>query len=378
MQKTNQGFESIDWENITNADNEDLRIFARSSADDKGPFVMFLIALEYLKNNNKSPAFNIKLIIDFEEEQSSPGLPQAVKKYKEELLADVLLILDGPMHSSGLPTLVFGNRGISTLTLTTYGPLTSQHSGHYGNYLPNPALALSKVLGSMKDDKGRVLIPGFYSDIFLSDTVKEILEGVPSEESSIKARTQTKLNDLVGSTYQESLQYPSLNIRGMQSGWVGKEARTIIPSSATAEMDIRLVLESKPEILLSSIKSHIEGLGYTVLDHTPTSDERLRYDKIIQMKAKVHYPAFRTDSKAKEGQWLTKILNDYYQKSPVIIRTSGGSVPISPFVSQLGVPAIGVPTVNLDNNQHSPNENLRLGNYFMGIESFIAILTSSF
>jgi acetylornithine deacetylase/succinyl-diaminopimelate desuccinylase-like protein len=223
-----------------------------------------------------------------------------------------------------------------------------------------------------------VLIPGFYSDIFLSDTVKEILEGVPSEESSIKARTQTKLNDLVGSTYQESLQYPSLNIRGMQSGWVGKEARTIIPSSATAEMDIRLVLESKPEILLSSIKSHIEGLGYTILDHTPTSDERLRYDKIIQMKAKVHYPAFRTDSKAKEGQWLTKILNDYYQKSPVIIRTSGGSVPISPFVSQLGVPAIGVPTVNLDNNQHSPNENLRLGNYFMGIESFIAILTSSF
>ena len=101
----------------------------------------------------------------------------------------------------------------------------------------------------MKDDNGRVLIPGFYSDIFLSDTVKEILEGVPSEETSIKARTQTKLNDLVGSTYQESLQYPSLNIRGMQSGWIGKEARTIIPSSATAEIDIRLVLESKPEIL---------------------------------------------------------------------------------------------------------------------------------
>ena len=212
-QKTKEGFELIGWENINNIDNDDLRIFARSSADDKGPFAMFLIALEYLKNNNKSPAFNIKLIIDFEEEQSSPGLPQAVQKYKEELLADVLLILDGPMHSSGLPTLVFGNRGIATLTLTTYGPLTSQHSGHYGNYLPNPALSLSKVLASMKDDNGKVLIPGFYSGIFLSDTVKEILEGVPSEESSIKARTQTKINDLVGSTYQESLQYPSLNLQ---------------------------------------------------------------------------------------------------------------------------------------------------------------------
>ena len=93
-QKTKEGFELIGWENINNINNDDLRIFARSSADDKGPFAMLLIALEYLKNNNKSPAFNIKLIIDFEEEQSSPGLPQAVKKYKEELLADVLLILD--------------------------------------------------------------------------------------------------------------------------------------------------------------------------------------------------------------------------------------------------------------------------------------------
>ena len=164
----------------------------------------------------------------------------------------------------------------------------------------------------------------------------------------------------------------------MQSGWVGKEARTIIPSSAMAEMDIRLVLESKPEILISAVRQHIERLGYTVLDHTPSREERFQYDKIVQMNAKVHYPAFRTDSKAKEGQWLTKILTDYYEDAPVIIRTSGGSVPISPFVSQLGVPAIGVPTVNLDNNQHSPNENLRLGNYFMGIETFIAILIRSF
>jgi len=104
----------------------------------------------------------------------------------------------------------------------------------------------------------------------------------------------------------------------------------------------------------------------------------MNYDKIIQMNSKVSYPAFRTDTEAKEGQWLTKIVTDYYKSKPVIIRTSGGSVPISPFVSELGVPAIGVPTVNLDNNQHSPNENLRLGNYFMGIETFLAILTTAF
>ena len=210
------------------------------------------------------------------------------------------------------------------------------------------------------------------------ENTKKVLEGVPSEDAAIKKRTQTKINDQVGNTYQESIQYPSLNIRGMRSGWVGKDARTIIPASATAEIDIRLVLESNPEALLEGVKSHIQNLGYILLDHVPSSEERMRYDKIVQMNAKVSYPAFRTNTQAKEGQWLTQILTDYYQSKPVIIRTSGGSVPISPFVSELGVPAIGVPTVNLDNNQHSPNENLRVGNYLMGIETFLAILTTKF
>jgi acetylornithine deacetylase/succinyl-diaminopimelate desuccinylase-like protein len=222
------------------------------------------------------------------------------------------------------------------------------------------------------------VIPNFYEGITLDETVRRVLEGVPTEDAAIKKRTQTRLNDQVGNNYQESLQYPSLNIRGMQSGWVGEAARTIIPASATAEMDIRLVLESKPEALIAGVEKHIQNLGFTVLDHVPSEKERMQYDKIIQMNAKVSYPAFRTDTQAKEGQWLTKILTDYYQSKPVIIRTSGGSVPISPFVSELGVPAIGVPTVNLDNNQHSPNENLRVGNYLMGIETFLTILTTAF
>jgi acetylornithine deacetylase/succinyl-diaminopimelate desuccinylase-like protein len=372
------GFRTLGWEALDGELIDDLRIFARSSADDKGPFVMFITALNHLKKINKNPSFNIKLILDFEEEQSSPGLPQAVKKYKDDLLADLLLILDGPMHTSGLPTLVFGNRGISSLTLTTYGPLTAQHSGHYGNYIPNPALMLTKILASMKDDDGRVVIPDFYKGISISEDVKEVLEAVPTEERAIKERTQTKINDKVGNTYQESIQYPSLNIRGMQSGWVGKEARTIIPSIATAEIDIRLVLESKPEELIEGVENHIKGLGYTVIDHEPSKEERMKYDKIVRMNSKIAYPAFRTDTGSKQGKWLTNILSKYYNKNPVIIRTSGGSVPISPFVSQLGVPAIGVPTVNLDNNQHSPNENLRIGNYLMGIETILAILTSSY
>ena len=367
-------WEQLDWNSAYSDQNENLRIYARSSSDDKGPFLMFLTAIKILDISNKKPAFNIKLILDFEEEKSSPGLPEAVANYQEDLMADLLLILDGPMHFSGKPTLVFGNRGISSITLKTFGPKTPQHSGHYGNYIPNPALRLSQILSSMKSEDGKVIIPDFYEGIYISDEIKKILNNVPAAENAIKKRTKINSTDNVGANYQESLQYPSLNIRGLQSGWVGDQARTIIPSSAKAEIDVRLVLESNPKKLMTSIKKHIESLGYKILDKDPTDEERLKYEKIVQMNYKISYPAFRTPVNSAEGKWLKALLKEYYKTDPVLIRTSGGSVPISPFVNQLGIPSIGLPTVNLDNNQHSPNENLRLGNYFQGIESLVSIL----
>lgn len=368
----------LDWNSVDFKESDNLRIYARSSSDDKGPFIMLLTALNVLDSYNKEPAFNIKLILDYEEEKSSPGLPEAVLNYQSDLMADMLLILDGPMHYTGKPTLVFGNRGISSITLKTFGPKTPQHSGHYGNYIPNPALRLSQILSSMKSEDGKVIIPNFYEGILISDETKRILNEVPSAESAIKNRTKIKSTDKVGSNYQESLQYPSLNIRGLQSGWVGDEARTIIPSTAIAEIDVRLVLESNPQKLMKSIQNHIISLGYTILESNPTDQERLKYEKIIQMNYRVSYPAFRTPVNSPEGKWLKNVLQQYYSTSPVLIRTSGGSVPISPFVNNLGIPSIGIPTVNLDNNQHSPNENLRLGNYFQGIETFVSILLENY
>ena len=368
----------VDWEMLQIKENKDLRIFARSTSDDKGPFMMFLTSLKILEIYDKKPAFNIKLILDFEEERGSPGLPDAVEKYKDQLIADLLLILDGPMHSSKKPTLVFGNRGIASITLKVYGPKTSQHSGHYGNFIPNPALRLSKILSSMKNDEGKVIIPGFYDGINITNQVRSILKNIPSEEELIRNRTKIKSVDKVAESYQESLQYPSLNIRGLQSGWVGSQVRTIIPSTAQAEIDVRLVLESDPLRLINLIKNHIESLGYKILNDEPNDKERLSNNKLIKMTYKISYPAFRTPINTKEGKWLKNILFNNFKVNPVLIRTSGGSVPISPFVNNLGVPAVGIPTVNLDNNQHSPNENIRLGNYFNGIETFVSLLLEPF
>jgi len=368
----------VDWEMLNIKENEDLRIFARSTSDDKGPFMMFLTSLKILEIYNKKPAYNIKLILDFEEERSSPGLPEAVEKYKDQLIADLLIILDGPMHSSKKPTLVFGNRGIATITLKVYGPKTPQHSGHYGNFIPNPALRLSQILSSMKSEDGRVIIPGFYDGINITDQVKSIFKNIPSEEELIRNRTKINSVDKVAESYQESLQYPSLNIRGLQSGWVGSQVRTIIPSTAQAEIDVRLVLESDPLRLVNLIENHIKSLGYKILNDEPNDNQRLSNNKLVKMTYKISYPAFRTPINAKEGKWLKNILFNNFKVNPVLIRTSGGSVPISPFVNNLGIPAIGIPTVNLDNNQHSPNENIRLGNYFNGIETFVSLLLEPF
>ena len=372
-----------DWNKITSynyseLDDKDIRIFARSSSDAKGPVMMLIQALKFMKLKNIDQEFNIKLIMDFEEEIGSPSLPSAVEVHKEKLESDALLIFDGPQHASGLPTLNFGNRGISSITLKTYGPIVPQHSGHFGNYAPNPVFRMSNILSSMKDENGIVKIKGYYDGINITDEVKEYLDAVPDNEDEMKDKMEFKTPESVGNSYQEAIQYPSLNVRGIRSGWVGSEVRTIVPSECIAEIDVRLVIETDGYKLHDLIKKHIESLGYIVTDKEPSKEMRLKYDKIVRFNSRVSYPAFRTDINSDLGIWLKDVMVKTFGKEPVLKRTSGGSVPISPFVNTLNIPAVGVPTVNKDNNQHSPNENIKITNYIKGIETFIGILSSKF
>lgn len=370
---SNGEWEAIPWEKIANYE-DDWRVFARSASDAKGPVSMFLAALDAAAEVKIRPNYNIKVIMDFEEELGSPSLPKAVTENAALLKADMLIIYDGPRHITNKPTLTFGARGIATITLTTFGPVVPQHSGHFGNYAPNPALRLSKLLASMKDEFGRVTILGFYDGISIDADTKKILKAVPDDEVQIKNRLQIAESDKVGSYYQEAIQYPSLNIRGMQSGWIDEKVRTIIPGWARAEIDVRLVLETEPERLIGLIKRHIEDQDYYVIDREPTKEERLAHAKIATFTSEVSYQSFRTDFDSEVGQWLRSALQNAFGEEPIMIRMSGGSIPISPFVTTLGIPAVTVPTVNRDNNQHSPNENIRLGNYREGIKTMIAIL----
>ena len=369
-------WQTLPWERLYEEPDPEWRMFARSASDSKGPIAQFLSALSLVDSAEVRPDFHMKVIIDTEEELGSPHLPEAVERYRDKLAADMLVIFDGPPHVSGEPTLVFGARGIADITLTAFGPRVAQHSGHWGNYVPNPALRLAQVLASMKDEHGRVTIPGFYDGITIDARTRAVLDAVPNDATAIHRRMGIAEPDSVAGSPEEAIQYPSLNIRGIRAAWVGDEARTIIPPTATAEIDVRLVLESDPDHLIGLIRDHIASLGYHVVSgRDPTDDERARHPKLMRFDSSVSYRAFRTDFDSEPGVWLVSAFERLFGERPIMIRTAGGSIPISPFVTTLDLPAVVVGTVNPDNNQHSPNENLRVRDFLRGIRIIAAVLT---
>jgi acetylornithine deacetylase/succinyl-diaminopimelate desuccinylase-like protein len=286
-----------------------------------------------------------------------------------------MLILDGPLHSSGQPTLSFGGRGNLVFQLTAYGPKFALHSGHYGNWAPNPALDLVRLLASMKDEKGRVLVPGFYDDVPpLSAPEKQVLAAVPDNAEDLMRFFGIGRTEQLGENLQEALQFPSLNIRGLQSGDIGDQARTIIPDRAIAEIDIRLVKETDPERMLQRVLTHIRAQGFHIVDADPDEATRARYPRILRVSRINWTKAYRTEMSLPQSQAVIRALEGAWGAPPIRSRTMGGTVPIDFFIEALGMPAIAVPVVNFDNNQHSDNENIRLDNLWKAVVSLAALL----
>jgi acetylornithine deacetylase/succinyl-diaminopimelate desuccinylase-like protein len=353
------------------------RLFARSSADDKAPIMMMLAALDVLKASGNAPAFHLKVLLDSEEEKSSPSLVSVIAQNQALLKADRLVVLDGPMHPSNAPTLVFGNRGVAQATLKVYGPKQDSHSGHYGNYAANPAQMLARLLASMKDDDGRVTIPGYYDAVKLDDDSRRVMAAVPDDEAALRKRLGIAVAEKVGRNYQEAMQYPSLNVRGMQAAEIGARTRTIVPESATAELDLRTVPETPPESLYAMLRAHVERQGFHLVKGAPTDEDRARYPKLASLdtgKVSASSMAVRTDLKSPMANWLRSAFKKTYGKDPVQIRMMGGTVTTGSMVAALKVPFVIVPFVNADNNQHSANENMRLGNYIEGVRGLAGIL----
>jgi acetylornithine deacetylase/succinyl-diaminopimelate desuccinylase-like protein len=362
-------------EGLTRID-PDWRLYARSASDDKGPIVALLAAIDALAASGRAPTAHLRVILDGEEEAGSPSLVPALRRYREKLTADAMIIADGPAHSSGRPTLVFGARGIVTVDLTVFGPRVGVHSGNYGNWVANPALRLAHLLVSMKDDRGRVQVAGFYDGIDPPSADERALMAAVPDDAEVMLKTFGIAGpELEGRSLQDAMQIPTLNIRGLASAHVGSGARTIIPDVATAALDIRLVRETRGADLVAKVRRHVEQQGFVLVDDEPDAAMRARHPRLARLRARSATEAFRTSPLLPISRQLTDALTTTFGAPPVRLRTLGGTVPIAPFIEELGFPAYLIPIVNFDNNQHEENENLRLGHLFQGITTLAAVLT---
>jgi acetylornithine deacetylase/succinyl-diaminopimelate desuccinylase-like protein len=321
-------------------------------------------------------------MLDGEEEIGSPNLASVIAVERAEFAADALVVLDGPLHDSGRPTIVFGNRGITQAQLTVYGPRAPLHSGHYGNYAPNPALRLAALLATFKDDDGRVLVPHFYDGVELTAEDRAALAAVGDDEAALRRRIGIARAERVGASYQESLQYPSLNVRGMAAAGVGANAANIVPSEATAEIDLRTTPENDGRRLFELVQRHIEAQGYELVAGAPSDAERARHDKLASFALGSVQAAVRMPLDSAIGRWVVAALAaptaPTPAAAPVRIRMMGGTVPTDVLVAALPVPFVLLPTVNADNNQHARDENLRFGNLVTGTETLYSLLTTSY
>jgi len=352
------------------------RLYARSAADDKAPIIALLAAVDALRANHIPLAVNLKIVLEGEEEDSSPHLAATVAAHKNLFAGDLLIAADGPVDQSGRPLISFGNRGVISVRITVFGPLHPLHSGHYGNWAPNPAMSLAKLLATMKDPDGHVLIAGFYDNVVpLGPAERKAIAEAPDNDAKLLRTFGLAEPHGGGKKLLELLNEPSLNIDGLQSGWTGAQAKTIIPDTASASLDMRLVKNAGPEQEFDRLVAHIRKQGFYVIDREPTSDERAKYPRIAEVTHDSGYPATRTPMDLPISQALMRVVDASAGQLAVKIPLVGGSVPMYIF-NDMGLPVIGVPIVNFDDNQHSANENLRIGNLWTGMEIYANILAN--
>jgi len=355
--------------------NEDWRIYARGSSDDKAGAMAILTAFSAIKTSGIQFPYNIKFFFEGEEEQGSPHLAQILEKNKTLLQSDLWIICDGPVHQSGYKQIVFGVRGDTHLTLKVYGPKNPLHSGHYGNWVPNPVMVLTKLLASMKDENGNVTVKDFYSDVIpLSATEKAALSKAPDVEKELKKKIGFAKEDMKAKTLNESINLPSLNINGIESSNVGTIQANVIPVSATAVLDLRLVLGNDWKKQQQKVVYHITNQGFYITENAPTDEERAKHEKIVQVTRSTGSNASRTSMDWPMAQKIVEAVQ-HTTKEPVLqIPTLGGTLPVEDFVRVLSAKFLIVPIANYDNNQHAENENIRIKNFRDGIDMLASIM----
>jgi len=355
----------------------DWRIFARSAGDDKAPIMALFAALQALAAADVEPAVNLKVFMEGEEEDGSPNLRRMIETYRDKLAADMWLFCDGPAHQSRRWQLVYGVRGAYGFNLTVYGPNRPLHSGHYGNWAPNPIMLLTELIDSMRAPNGDILVDGYYQQVLpLSQAEMDAIAASPQMDRTLTGElgigapeTELPLN--------VAITRPAINLRGIRGGDVGAQARNVIMPSAEASIGLRLVPAQTPDYLREVIEKHIEAQGFFIIHDEPTAEQRQQHKRLARLdwSSSGGYPAYRTAFDDPLAVKISALLDELSDHTLIQTPTMGGSLPIYIIDDILQTPVLILPTANHDDNQHGANENLRLQNLWDAIEIFATVLT---
>jgi acetylornithine deacetylase/succinyl-diaminopimelate desuccinylase-like protein len=353
------------------------RIFGRSAGDDKAPIVAMQATLQALDAAGIAPTVNLKLFLDGEEEAGSPNLRAMLEKHRDLLAADVWLFCDGPAHQSRRWQLVYGVRGSYGFNLTVYGPNRPLHSGHYGNWAPNPIMLLTDLVASMRDGAGKVLVGGFDDEVRpLSEAERAAVDASPLMDEQLMRELGIGRPESA-ERIELSILRPAINLRGIRSGGVNEQSRNAIPTSATASIGLRLVPDQTPAHLASMVEAHIRAQGYHLLHRDPTDADRREHPRLakIAWSEAGGYPAYRAALDHPVARRVSGILEQLSGGTLIQTPSMGGSLPIHIVDEVLQTPVLILPIANHDNNQHGSNENLRLQNLWDAIEIYAGVLT---
>ena len=351
------------------------RIYARSAGDDKASIIAMLGALDALKALGVRPSVNLKFFFEGEEEAGSEHLGEMLGQHADLLKADLFLVGDGPVHQTRRPQITFGVRGVMGLQLTVYGTVRPLHSGHYGNWAPNPNVMLVHLLASMRDEEGKILIDHYYDDVRpVSAADRAAITAMPPVEEQLMGELRLGRTEEAPAPLAEQILKPALNLSGLSGGRTGSASANVIVPEAGAYIDFRLVADQRPERVRELVEDHVRRQGYFIVRADPDSLTRRAHPRIVRMAWEQGYPASRTALDLPVSRAMLSAAEEALGEPVIAVPAIGGSFGQYVFNQALGVPIVGTPIANHDDNQHAENENLRIRNLWDGIELYAGLM----
>jgi acetylornithine deacetylase/succinyl-diaminopimelate desuccinylase-like protein len=371
-----EGASEVPFDDLEAPIDGEWRLYGRSTSDDKVSIVALMTAIDALDAAAIEPGINIKILLDGEEERGSPHMAEILRAHTDLLSSDLWVFCDGPMHQTRLPQVVYGVRGVTSVQMTAYGAAVGLHSGHYGNWAPDPGMLLARLLTSMRDADGNLTVDGIEEHIRPLDTsAREAIAAAPPVDGKLKQDLDLAWSEGQPASLAERINRPAMNLLGFSVGQVGEKAKNAIPPTARAVVGFRLVPDIDPEDIRIAVESHIRLQGFHIVHDEPNESVRRENARVVMLDWKTGYPALRTDMSLPISKSVARIVDEAVDGPIVLTPSLGGSLPLHVFSEILDAPPIVVvPIANHDNNQHSPNENLRIQNLWQGIEIYAALM----